>query len=267
MKPTPLKIEVPNPCLEPWDKMQSTDGGKYCGSCAKNVTDFSGFTDQELISYFKNRNAESCGRFRLDQLQRELYPSVIQKGSLSPRYYWLAGVLGFAGLSLQSQSVSTKVQQESCQQIKPILVFEGTLTYRFLGTHFHGQAVDKDNNQLSKAIITYFQGNIAKGILADDQGRFTIQRDNYIDTLITLTVVENANIDHHISMIQELNTVEIEVNGNELEDQIFVVGKLPYSQGIRTLTLYRRKGIRAFFYKVFHLRKWIKYKRSLRLAK
>ncbi len=178
----------------------------------------------------------------------------------------MAGVLGFTGLTLQGQT-SDKVQHEICQQIKPTLVFEGTLAYRFLDTHFHGQTVDKDSNQLSNAIITYFQGNIAKVILTDDKGRFTIQRENVVDSLITLTVVENTNINQYISMIQELKSIEIEANWNEMDDQNYVVGRLPYSREVRTLTSYRRKGLRAFFYKLFHLRKWIKYKRSLRLEK
>lgn len=263
MKPVPLKIEVPNPCSEPWDKMQSTDGGKYCGSCAKHVTDFSGFTDQELISYFKSRNTESCGRFRKDQLQRELHPSIIQKGTLKPRNYWLAGVLGFTGLTLQGQT-SDKAQHEICQQIKPTLVFEGTSNYTTAGTHFHGQAVNAENLPLPNAIITYFQDRASKGIIADGQGRFTIQFEYPSDSFITLTLTPNAPDNRHISMIQEMKTLEIHADYDHNDENFYTVGRLPYSHGTSTLTSFSRKGLRAFFYKLFHLRKWIKYKRSLR---
>jgi hypothetical protein len=266
MKPVPLKIEVPNPCSEPWDKMQSTDGGKYCGSCEKHVTDFSRFTDQELISYFKNRNAESCGRFRKDQLQRELHQTIIQKGTLKPRNYWLAGVLGFTGLTLQGQT-SDKAQHEICQQIKPTLVFEGTSTYAFVGTHFHGQAVNAENHPLPYAIITYFQDRASKGIIADGQGRFTIQLENTSDSFINLTIASNALDNQHISMIQEMKTLEIHAELDPDNENLYTVGRLPFFHETSTLTSYRRKGLRAFFYKLFHLRKWIKYKKSLRLAK
>jgi len=266
MKPVPLKIEVPNPCFEPWDKMQSIDGRKYCGSCEKHVTDFSRFTDQELISYFKNRNTESCGRFRKDQLQRELYQTIIQKGTLKPRNYWLAGVLGFTGLTLQGQT-SDKAQHEICQQIKPTLVFEGTSKYAIVGTHFHGQAVNAENHPLPYAIITYFQGRASKGIIADSQGRFTVQLEYTSDSLITLTISTNALDNQHISMIQEMETLEIHADYDQYNENLYIVGKYPHSQEIHNLTSYRRKGLRAFFYKLFHLRRWIKYKRSLRLAK
>ena len=265
MKPVPLKIEVPNPCFEPWDKMQSTDGGKYCGSCAKHVTDFSGFTDQELIRYFKNRNTESCGRFRKDQLQRELHPTFIQKGTLKPRNYWLAAFLGFTGLTLQGQT-SDKAQHEICQQIKPTLVFEGTSKYAIVGTHFHGQAVNAENLPLSYAIITYFNDRASKGIIADVQGRFTIQLEYTSDSLITLTLTANTLDNQHISMIQEMKTLEIRADYDQYDENLYTVGKYPHSHQISNLTSYRRKGLRAFFYKLFHLRKWIKYKRSLRSA-
>lgn len=261
--PTPLKIEVPNPCSEPWDKMQSTDGGKYCGSCAKHVTDFSGFTDQELISYFKSRNTESCGRFRKDQLQRELHPSIIQKATLNPRNYWLAGVLGFTGLALHGQT-SDKAQHEICQQIKPTPVFEGTFNYTITGTHFHGQAVNAENLPLPYAIITYFQDRASKGIIADGQGRFTIQLEYPSDSFITLTLTPNALDNRHISMIQEMKTLEIHADYDHNDENFYTVGRVPYSHGTSTLTSFRRKGLRAFFYKLFHLKKWIKYKRSLR---
>jgi hypothetical protein len=260
--PTPLKIEVQNPCSEPWNKMQSIDGGKYCGSCAKHVTDFSGFTDQELISYFKNRNTESCGRFRKDQLQKELHPSIIQKGTLKPRNYWLAGVLGITGLTLQGQT-SDKAQHEICQQIKPTLVFEGTSNYTIVGTHFHGRAVNAENLPLPYAIITYFQDRASKGILADDQGLFTIQLEYPSDSLITLTLTANALDNRHISMIQEMKTLEIHADHDHNDENLYTVGRLQYFNETSILTSYRKKGLRAFFYKLFHLRKWIKYKRSL----
>ena len=264
MKPVPLTIEVPLPCSETWDEMQSSDSGKYCQSCAKQVTDFAGFTDQELVHYFKNRNGDTCGRFRLDQLDRELYSSVIQKGSRSPRNYWLAGVLGLTGLTLYGQSFPSKVQHESCQQIKPVIVLEGTAAYSFVGSHFHGQVVGNKNQPLPQAIITFVQGRIAKGVIADNFGRFTIQRETFIDTLITLTISANADDNQHISMIQEMETVEIQIDKNGWGNQDYLVGRYPYSRDVQYITSFTQKGFRAFLYKLFHLRKWRKYKRALK---
>ena len=264
MKAAPLKIEVPNPCSETWDEMQAMDRGKYCQSCAKQVTDFAGFTDQELVHYFKNRTSETCGRFRLDQLHRELHPTVIQKGIQAPRNYWLAGVLGLTGLSLQGQSPSPITPNENCQQIKPIFVKEGTAAYPFVGSHFHGQVVNSKDQPLPQAIVTYVQGRIAEGVIADQFGRFTIQREPFMDTLLTLTVSANAEDSLHISMIQEMKTVEIQMDRYGWGNQDYVVGKYPLGHDVTYITSYSRKGFRGFLYKLFHLRKWRKYKRALR---
>jgi hypothetical protein len=174
----------------------------------------------------------------------------------------LAGVLGITGLTLQGQT-SDKAQHEICQQIKPTHVFEGTSNYTIVGTHFHGRAVNAENLPLPYAIITYFQDRASKGIIADDQGLFTIQLEYPSDSLITLTLTANALDNRHISMIQEMKTLEIHADHDHNDENLYTVGRLQYFNETSILTSYRKKGLRAFFYKLFHLRKWIKYKRSL----
>lgn len=65
------KISIDTPCHESWDKMQVSSQGRFCDACAKNVTDFSAMTEQEIAAYFRNRPANVCGRFRSDQLQKD----------------------------------------------------------------------------------------------------------------------------------------------------------------------------------------------------
>jgi hypothetical protein len=136
--------------------------------------------------------------------------------------------------------------------------------YVIVGTHFHGQAVNAENHPLPYAIITYFQDRASKGIIADSQGRFTIQLENTSDSFITLTLTANALDNRHISMIQEMKTLEIHADYDHNDENLYTVGRLQYFNETSTLISFRRKGLRAFFYKLFHLRKWIKYKRSLR---
>lgn len=45
---------------------------RHCDSCAKNVTDFTGFTDAQLHAYARENKGKLCGRFRPDQLERPL---------------------------------------------------------------------------------------------------------------------------------------------------------------------------------------------------
>ncbi len=84
----PIQLSIPTPCHEDWNKMTPNQQGRFCGSCAKTVVDFSAMTDAQLIGYFENlKNENVCGRVYPDQLNRDLQkpePMVKRK-----KLYWL----------------------------------------------------------------------------------------------------------------------------------------------------------------------------------
>ncbi|MVM31896.1 hypothetical protein GO755_17740 [Spirosoma sp. HMF4905] len=67
-----LTIQIPQACHEGWDEMQPTERGRFCGSCQKTVVDYTKFTDQELVKLLSKAPETSCGRFRNEQLNRQL---------------------------------------------------------------------------------------------------------------------------------------------------------------------------------------------------
>lgn len=72
-----IQFQVPEPCSENWNKMHSLPGGRFCDNCEKTVVDFSQMTDNELVRYFEKNNQQLCGRFRSDQLNKEIeFPRV-----------------------------------------------------------------------------------------------------------------------------------------------------------------------------------------------
>jgi CarboxypepD_reg-like domain len=69
-----FQINIPKPCHEKWDEFKPTSTGGFCGSCQKNVIDFSAMSEPALMAYFRDLpkdNAHLCGRFREDQLQKD----------------------------------------------------------------------------------------------------------------------------------------------------------------------------------------------------
>lgn len=72
MKKTPLSIRIEKPCHEDWDQMTPTDRGKFCGSCQKNVTDFSTMTDNEILQFLNEHTGSLCGQLRGSQLNRAI---------------------------------------------------------------------------------------------------------------------------------------------------------------------------------------------------
>lgn len=68
-----LQLTIAEPCHENWDNMSSVDKGKFCGSCQKQVIDFTSMSDQQVAQFFKKPGTGSvCGRFMTDQLDRDI---------------------------------------------------------------------------------------------------------------------------------------------------------------------------------------------------
>ncbi len=61
------KITIPEPCNEDWNKMTPNDNGRFCGSCSKNVVDFTNKLPDEIQAYFL-QDSNVCGRFKKSQL-------------------------------------------------------------------------------------------------------------------------------------------------------------------------------------------------------
>lgn len=68
-----LQLTIPKPCHENWDAMTPVQQGKFCGSCEKQVVDFSDMSDRQVAEFFKKPSTGSvCGRFMSDQLDRSI---------------------------------------------------------------------------------------------------------------------------------------------------------------------------------------------------
>lgn len=74
-----MKVQIPEPCHEDWNKMNPKEKGRFCGSCEKIVVDFSQMTDIEIVGYFKEYKSEkTCGHFKKSQIDRKLKQPIAQ---------------------------------------------------------------------------------------------------------------------------------------------------------------------------------------------
>ena len=94
MKKKTFQVNIPEPCNEDWNKMTPQEQGHFCGKCAKTIIDYSYQSDRAIAKMLKENNGQICGRFRSDQLQRNLV--------LEPQFYqntrWKAFGLMISGL-------------------------------------------------------------------------------------------------------------------------------------------------------------------------
>ena len=75
---TNLNLSIPSPCGQKWQAFIPTPDGGFCSSCNKVVVDFTGMNDEQIVDFFKNKPAHTCGRFRPDQI-RTYTPKVLPK--------------------------------------------------------------------------------------------------------------------------------------------------------------------------------------------
>lgn len=48
-------LYIPKPCHEDWNKMTPTQQGKFCGSCNKQVIDFSLMNDVQILNFLSHQ--------------------------------------------------------------------------------------------------------------------------------------------------------------------------------------------------------------------
>ncbi|HEV3412626.1 MAG TPA: hypothetical protein VG101_09105 [Puia sp.] len=117
MKET-LRLNIPVPCTEDWEKMLPAERGRHCQQCCKTVVDFTGMSDEEVMRFFVTRAEGAgsgatdgggvhgeggggvaygeggvCGRFASDQLGRELAPAPVQRNGFKGWPLVVAGAL------------------------------------------------------------------------------------------------------------------------------------------------------------------------------
>ena len=131
-------VHIPETCGENWDKMTTSQQGKFCQVCEKEVIDFTKTTDAELLQKIKS-GQKICGRFKQSQLSRDLKPN-----NSKSNWKQLAVAAGFTSVlaiatPANAQKTSTKTEQlektseKNSEEKHPIstkdsIVISGTVT-------------------------------------------------------------------------------------------------------------------------------------------
>jgi hypothetical protein len=88
-------------CSKRWEEMAVTDRGRFCDSCEKPVIDFTGWSREELIAWFK-REPETCGVFERHQIDPRYVP--IEHLGRTARRGFFAAVAAFSLQAVQAQA-------------------------------------------------------------------------------------------------------------------------------------------------------------------
>ncbi len=172
-KRSSVKIDVPKPCSEDWEKMTANERGRHCSNCNKTVIDFSLFTDKELAAFLKH-TPHGCGRFDPHQLNRPIiFPTENSNTFLQRALLGTALVAGIA-TSTQGQvnqqntlpaktSVSITPGSETNKNTEPKTATQHTI---------QGVVLSSVDSETMRDIYVIMKG--VDTVLTDSVGRFSI---------------------------------------------------------------------------------------------
>jgi hypothetical protein len=104
-----VHLAVSTPCTEAWDTMKPDKNGRFCGSCQKNVIDFTRLSDTEILNYFTDFKGSSCGRFTEKQLNR----TIVEPNLSRPQNHWawaLSALLLPTVVASQTEKISVPME-------------------------------------------------------------------------------------------------------------------------------------------------------------
>jgi hypothetical protein len=251
MKPT-LRIEIPEPCNVPWNSMLEVANGKrHCGSCDKVLTDFTQWSDEQLIHYFTQNKGKLCGRFSGEQLNRNITaPEVKQRfwpRLLVPAFLISVPALIPVNLSAQltTEQKETSAQKKTEPEKKKITI--------------SGTIFENDTTTCIGALIRIVNGNDSVMAISDFDGRFSVViLANENDTLhseIKCYGYEPYNQD--LIVVKDQNKIEFSPKLKVSENQDQIVGII-IKQGISLIEIKEEKEVvevskpRRFFRRLFH---------------
>ncbi len=125
---TKYEIEIPKPCHENWNQMTPDATGKFCGSCAKNVIDFTKMNTQEIQDYFlENQGKMVCGRFKNEQLDSLIIkiPNQVLFSQVSFHKMFMLALLVAMGTTL----LSCHDENGNKQKINSVEVVQDTINH------------------------------------------------------------------------------------------------------------------------------------------
>ena len=100
-----IKISIPEPCHEDWNKMIPNEKGRFCESCSKTVVDFTTMLPDDIKYYFlENRGKSICGRMKQSQLDSIVIqiPSRVLYSQTNYQHYFLLSLFVVMGTTLFS---------------------------------------------------------------------------------------------------------------------------------------------------------------------
>jgi hypothetical protein len=180
MKPS-IQITLPKPCHEKWSSFTKTFNGGFCSSCQKEVVDFTSWSDERIIAYFRNLKGSTCGRFRQDQLKAYSYGNRSRTGMSWISVVFAGFLLLFGSRNATAQTTpkqtteqyQSEEKRENIRKVPPATVtITGTVTSKEDGQAMSGVKVVLKGTSIET--LTDAEGKFSLDLLNKDSSQFIV---------------------------------------------------------------------------------------------
>ena len=208
-KKKPIVLAVPQPCSEEWNKMTPTEKGKHCANCNKVITDFTVFSDKELIDFISNAKGTVCGRINSYQLNRPLV-DYNSSPSFWQRLFW-----GSALASTLAACHNDQTQHQQTTVGEPMIMHDGTQKQKSADSNFIQGTIAADDKLLASVKVIIPGANLST--YTDKQGNYKLAvPDSLIGRKVKIAYIDKM--------------------GKFMEED-FKIDKLPFTANIETKTV------------------------------
>jgi hypothetical protein len=174
MKQTIQKITIMNPCQENWHHMAASGDGRFCDCCKKDVIDFTGLSDEEILKYLSGVD-NLCGRFDVDRLT-QLNMALQRKPLLAWRKFGIAAAfLGVLPIIRANANTPVKTEQSPRDNRKPAEPVSSSVT-------ISGKIIGADDCYPVAGVSVKAKGTSIIAI-SDVNGNYKLKVPRGIDTL------------------------------------------------------------------------------------
>ncbi|MCX2575462.1 carboxypeptidase-like regulatory domain-containing protein [Pedobacter sandarakinus] len=219
MKDSPINVRIEEPCMQNWDEMETKDNFNFCTACSKNVIDFTGYTNAEIISVLASSGSSVCGRLTEMQLNQLNYYLIVKPANKNWMKY--LGVLAI-GASLFTQDAQAA-------KLKPETVFVDTINRNIVDnnpksvTKLTGMVLDSNGTTVPGILVIV--ENTKYAATTDGNGCYTIYLKKAAD--LQGKILKVKSLRYSASTIIDLkHEKQAELR---LKDEPMIMGKIAFT--------------------------------------
>ena len=222
-----LKLNIKTPCTENFNQFSPTPQGGFCGSCQKEVIDFTKMNSEDITTYFNNKQTKNtCGRFNTQQLKTPIISYKKNK--------YLSFVTGI-GLTILSFFSVTSAEAQDLEKTTNTLKSDADIetTKDKENITVKGTVLTKDDGLPLPGASVILQGT-AQGVQTDFDGNFEFPQKlkkgdvliiSYIGLESQKIVIENKKSASKIKLKVNMEMTSCVIMGKVAVKQIFKSNK------------------------------------------